>query len=326
MGRIRTRFIAGMGALAVVAGGMFGWPPQARGGVPAQAPEFSGITHWINTGPLSMRQLRGKVVLIDFWAYSCINCLRTLPHVTRWYDKYKDDGLVVVGVHSPEFDFGKNRANIERAVKRFHIRYPVAMDSRMATWQAWDNRFWPAEYLVDKHGKVVLHHFGEGRYREMENAIRSQLGLSPLNDAAKADGPDFAGIGSPEMYFGLARVQNMANTDKPSPRPHRYHAPDSLQLNQYALDGTWRMNAEYAELAGDDGEIRLHFKAGKLHMVAASDKPVTLSVIVDGKKQPPVTIHDSKLYTLFDSDDYRDHVITIRVPHAGLRAYTFTFG
>src|SRR5699024_2804565 len=222
------------------------FPTRAAATVPARAPEFTGITHWINSDPLSMRRLRGKVVLIDFWAYSCINCLRTFPHVTRWYDKYKDDGLVVVGVHSPEFTFGQNRANVERAVKRFGIRYPVAMDSRMATWSAWSNQYWPAEYLVDRRGRVVRHHFGEGRYREMENAIRHELGLPPLDGGVDPGGPDFGAIGSPEMYFGLARVANMANTDKPSPRPHRYHAPASLRLNRYALDGTWHTDRKSA--------------------------------------------------------------------------------
>lgn len=324
MATIRTRMLAGLGAVCLVAGTLVATPASART-VPDTAPEFTGITHWINSGPLSMRRLRGKVVLVDFWAYSCINCLRTFPHITRWYDKYKKDGLVVVGVHSPEFDFGKNRSNIEQAVKRFDIRYPVAMDSHMATWRAWNNQFWPAEYLVDKHGKVVLHHFGEGHYDEMENAIREQLGL-PALDETTTDTPNFAGIGSPEMYFGLARVRNMANADKPRRRAQRYHAPETLPLNTYALDGSWRMTAEYAELAGDDGAIRLHFKAGKLHMVAASDQPVTLQISVDGNKQPPVTVQASRLYTLFDSDDYSNHTVTIHIPHAGLRAFTFTFG
>lgn len=330
MGKTATGLTAGIGTLAVIgailAGGLFGWAPRARA-VPATAPEFAGISHWINSPPLTMKQLRGKVVLIDFWAYSCINCLRTFPHLTRWYQEYKDKGLVIVGVHSPEFDFGKNLANIQRAVKRFHIRYPVAMDSHMETWRAWDNQYWPAEYLVDKQGNVILHHFGEGRYLEMENAIRNQLGLPPkARETGMPPAPDFAAIGSPEMYFGLAREQYMANAHGPARQTYNYRAPDTLQLNQFALDGRWRMTAEYAELVTGSGEIRLHFKAGKLHMVASSDKPVTLTIRVDGKKQPPVTVHESRLYTLFDSDDYRDHVVVIDIPQAGLRAFTFTFG
>ncbi len=325
MSKMTTRLICATGALIMTCA-LFALPEPSRA-TPSKAPEFVGISHWINSPPLSMKKLRGKVVLIDFWAYSCINCLRTFPHLNAWYEAYKDKGLVIVGVHSPEFDFGKNLANVKHAVKQFHIRYPVAMDSDMATWRAWNNQYWPAEYLVDKQGRVVLHHFGEGHYLEMENAIREQLGMSPKTAATgTAKSTDFAAIGSPEMYFGLARERNMANTHRPSSSAYHYRAPDTLPLNQYALDGRWRMTAQYAELAAGPGEIRLHFKAGKLHMVASSDQPVSLEITVDGKKQPPVTVHESRLYTLFDSDDYRDHVVTIKIPHAGLRAFTFTFG
>lgn len=300
------------------------WPLQASAEAP-KAPEFTGITHWINSEPLTMEELRGKVVLIDFWAYSCINCLRTLPHVTQWYDKYKDQGFVVVGVHSPEFDFGKKRINILRAVKRFHIHYPVAMDSNMATWRAWHNRYWPAEYLVNQEGRVVLHHFGEGHYLEMENAIRTQLGLPPT-DHPVPPGPNFSATGSPEMYFGLARQQYLVSSQTPSRQARDYQAPESLPLNRFALEGRWRMTGDYAELVGAPGQIRLHFKSGKLYMVAASSQPVLLHITVDGEEQPAVKVSADRLYTLFDSDDYSEHRITIDIPEAGLRAFTFTFG
>lgn len=334
MKKILTRIGASVGAFAIVAGllagGLSGWSPQARA-VPDTAPDFTGIDHWLNSEPLSMEDLRGKVVLVDFWAYSCINCLRTLPWLTHWYDKYKDDGLVIVGVHSPEFDFAKNKANVKGAIDQFGIDYPVAMDSDMDTWDAWDNRFWPAHYLVDKHGNVVKHQYGEGHYRDLENAIRKQLGKAPLPEDADiapddASGAKLRAIGSPEMYLGTARVRNMANEDRPSSSPHYYTPPDSLALNEYALAGKWRMTSDYAALVGGGGKIRLHFKSGTVNMVAESDKPVTLDITVDGKKQPSVTVKASKLYTLFDSDDYRDHVITIDMSHSGLHAYTFTFG
>jgi thiol-disulfide isomerase/thioredoxin len=324
MQKITTRIVAAvaLGAM-ILTGGMLGWPSRV-GAAPSRAPEFAGIVHWINSPPLTMQQLRGKVVLIDFWAYSCINCLRALPHVTAWYDKYKDQGLVVVGVHSPEFEFEKNTANVERAVKKLGIHYPVAQDNAMATWDAWSNRFWPAEYLVDKQGNVVLHHYGEGHYAEMENVIRQQLGLAPMTTGS-ADA-NLGGIGSPEMYFGLAREEYMANAKGPSRDGDTYHAPARLGLNGYDGEGRWRLSGEYATLVDGHGEIRLHFKAGKLHMVASADAPVTLSVTVDGKPQPAVTVQASQLYTLFDSNDYRDHVVTIVVPKPGLRAFTFTFG
>ncbi|WP_236905902.1 thioredoxin family protein [Collimonas pratensis] len=139
------------------------------------APEFTGIQTWLNSKPLTMASLRGKVVLVDFWTYSCINCVRTLPHVTKWYDQYKDKGLVVVGVHTPEFPYERETRNVETAIQRSGIRYPVAQDNRYATWNAYDNQYWPAAYLVDRKGTIVLKHFGEGSYDEMENAIRKLL-------------------------------------------------------------------------------------------------------------------------------------------------------
>ncbi len=142
---------------------------------PASAPEFTGIDNWLNSAPLTMQQLRGKVVLVDFWTYTCINCIRTLPHVKAWHDKYKDQGLVVVGVHTPEYPFERSTANVTAALKRFDIRYPVAQDNRYATWGAYNNQYWPATYLVDKSGKIVYTHFGEGKYGETEAAIRRLL-------------------------------------------------------------------------------------------------------------------------------------------------------
>ncbi|HET8899899.1 MAG TPA: thioredoxin family protein [Rhodanobacteraceae bacterium] len=292
---------------------------------PSQAPGFAGISHWINSPPLTMQGLRGKVVLIDFWTYSCINCLRSLPHVEAWYQKYKDDGLVVVGVHSPEFDFEKEHANVVAAVKKLGITYPVAQDDDMATWSAWSNRFWPAEYLVSRDGTVLHHRYGEGHYAETEQAIRDALGLTGDMGKRPTD-KDFSGIGSPEMYFGLARIANLANIEVPARLSHSYRLPASVRLNQFALGGDWRLNDEYATLTGEQGTIRLRFKAGKLHMVAASDQPVTLTVTVDGKPQPAVTVQASRLYTLFDNDDYHEHEAVIRVKGKGFRAFTFTFG
>lgn len=288
-----------------------------------KAPEFAGITHWINSPPLTMKALRGKVVLIDFWTYSCINCLRALPHVTHWYDTYKDKGLVVVGVSTPEFDFEKKTANVKKAVKQFGIHYPVAQDNNMATWNAWRNRFWPAEYLVDQHGDVVKHHYGEGHYLEMENAIRKLLGMKPLTKGMAAANLDH--IGSPEMYLGSARVDNLANAKPFESFSHHYQAPATLPLNQYALQGSWSMHEQYAEATGADAALQLHFRAAKVNMVASSEQPVTLSITVDGKPQPPVTVNASKLYTLFKGAPGQ-HMITISTPKAGLHAFTFTFG
>lgn len=317
----RKLFVPILAAALVLAGTR----PDAHAQAPRKAPDFTGIAHWINSPPLTMQQLRGKVVLVDFWTYSCINCLRTLPHLKSWWARYKDKGLVIVGIHSPEFDFEKKTANVEAAVKKYGIGWPVAQDNDLDTWNAWNNQYWPAEYLVDRNGNVVMQHFGEGHYLETENAIRNQLGLAPL---ARPDVPsaNLADIGSPEMYLGSDRVHNMANPIPPLILSHAYRAPDRLALNTYALQGRWRMRGEYAQLTGDAGEIRLHFKSGKLHMVASSETPATLKITVDGKRQPDVTVHGSRLYTLFDSNDYRDHVVTIRISQSGFKAFTFTFG
>jgi len=302
----------------------------ARPAAAAQtAPEFAGIAAWQNSKPLTMKQLRGKVVLIDFWAYSCINCLRTLPHVTRWYDEYKDKGLVVVGVHSPEFPFEKQEGNVRDAIRKYNIHYPVAQDNDLATWDAWDNQYWPAEYLVDQRGNVVAHHFGEGNYAEMENAIRTLLGLPRLDAKAIAedkDAPDFNQIGSPEMYFGSDRGQNLASPEGGRSGTRDFTAPSRLDLNQFALVGRWEIGRQNATLTGASGEIRLHFKAKKVHMVASANDPVTVEILVDGKPQPPVTIQASQLYTLYTATDYKDHVLTIRIPKANFHAFTFTFG
>ena len=292
-----------------------------------QAPEFSGITHWINSPPLRMAQLRGKVVLIDFWAYSCINCIRTFAHVNHLYDTYKNQGLVIVGVHTPEFEFEKDQANVTEAVKRFGIRYPVAMDDDMATWNAWNNQYWPAEYLIDQQGNVVAQHFGEGNYLGMENMIRGSLKLPALSSEPPL-GPatDFSQIGSPEMYFGSDRQQYLASPQSGRNGTREFTAPESLELNQFALVGRWKISDQNAELVGDSGEIRLHFKAGKLNIVASAAQPVPLQISVDGKLQPPVTVQASRLYTLFDSSDSSDHVVSIRVAQPGLAMFTFTFG
>jgi len=288
------------------------------------APEFAGISNWLNSPPLTMAGLHGKVVLIDFWIYSCINCLRTLPYVTRWYDAYKDRGLVVVCVHTPEFGFERVTANVEKATSRFGIHYPVAQDNAMATWRAYSNQYWPAEYLVDRNGHVVLKHFGEGRYDETENAVRSLLAAGA--PVARDNGVDRSQIGSPEMYFGMARVDMLASPERPREGEATYSSPSPLPLSHFALVGTWTLAAENATLARDGGMVNLAFQSGEVFMVASSERPVTVGVVVDGRPQPLVTVQESRLYTLSDSGDYGQHVMTLAIPKAGFEAFTFTFG
>jgi cytochrome c biogenesis protein CcdA/thiol-disulfide isomerase/thioredoxin len=293
-----------------------------------QAPDFTGITNWLNLPggqtSLTIAQLKGKVVLVDFWTYSCINCIRTLPFVTKWYNTYHTSGLVVVGVHTPEFAFEQDTTNVANAIKRFGINYPVAQDNNYGTWTAYNNQYWPAEYLINQQGRIVYEDFGEGNYNNMENAIRELLGYSTAVGAE--NGQDLSGIESSEMYFEPSRLENLTPSQQPSATPQNYTLPQSLDLNNFALGGTWQFFQDHAQLMQPNGSLELHFSSGKLYMVAAADQPVILHIMVDGKPQPDVTVQASQLYTLFDSTDYSEHTIVITIPQAGLQAFTFTFG
>lgn len=289
-----------------------------------QAPEFAGITKWLNSDPLTMQQLRGKVVLIDFWTYSCINCIRTLPYVTKWYDTYKNQGLVVIGVHTPEFEFEKDTQNVSDAIKRFKINYPVAQDNNFATWKAYSNQYWPAEYLIDQNGHIVYTHFGEGNYDHTENIIRKLLGLDMTSNADA--GANLSEVKSPEMYFGTDRLEFLSDSQSPASTSKEYTLPAQLKLNNFALGGQWQFTPESIISDGENSKIRLKFHSGKVHIVAESPNEQTVSVSVDGVAQPSVTIKNSALYTLFDSQSYNDHVIEITIPHSGFKAFTFTFG
>lgn len=290
-----------------------------------QAPDFKNITAWINTDKnLTMADLRGKVVLIDFWTYSCINCIRTLPQVTSWYEKYKDQGFVVIGVHTPEFEFEKVLANVQTAVKRHGINYPVALDNNFGTWNNYSNHYWPAHYLIDRDGNIRYYHFGEGKYGETENAIAQLLGMGKTVGAA--DGEADRNVRTPEIYFGTDRLEYLTRLQSPAKSETEFYLPRQLESNHFALEGVWKFSPESVELTEGAGLIKMNFFAGTIHMVAEANKPITVQITVDGKKQKPVTIFGSDLYTLFDSTDYAAHEILIEVPEPGLDVYTFTFG
>jgi len=289
------------------------------------AADFAGIKHWLNSDPLTIQQLKGKVVLVDFWTYSCINCIRTLPYLTKWYDAYKDKGLVVIGVHTPEFPFEKETDNVQTAINRLGIRYPVAQDNDYATWNAYKNEYWPAEYLIDQNGNIVYEHAGEGEYDHTENAIRQLLGIT--NTVGIENGQDLSNIHSPEMYFNLNRIKYLTPDQSASEQPKQYTFSKSLALNNFALEGQWQFNNDNAQLINRPGKIRLHFSSGKVFMVAAAkNNSIPIKIIVDGKPQPDVIIKMSQLYSLFDSNDYREHTIEIDIPSGGFEAFTFTFG
>ncbi len=286
------------------------------------APDFVGIQQWLDGDPQTVASLKGKVVLVDFWTFSCINCIRTLPYVTKWYDTYKDQGLVVIGIHTPEFDFEKDASNVSDAIGRFKIHYPVALDNKYATWNNYNNQYWPAEYLIDKQGHVRYVHFGEGEYDHTENAIRELLGMTA--SVRPDNGVDLAGVKSPEMYFGTERLEYLSQDQKPGAATYTF--PTNLALNTFALEGKWQFHAQDIQLQSGTGKIKLKFHSGKIFMVAASQVAAVLKITVDGKPQPSVTVQESKLYALFDSKDYTDHVIEIEVDQAGFQAFTFTFG
>jgi cytochrome c biogenesis protein CcdA/thiol-disulfide isomerase/thioredoxin len=310
-------------------------PPQGRDGNGSpmikidfqnygKAPEFTGINNWVNTAPLTIAELKGKVVLIDFWTYSCINCLRTLPFTTKWYDTYKDKGLVIIGVHTPEFAFEKDTNNVQSAINRLGIHYPVAQDNDYGTWTAYNNQYWPAEYLIDQNGNIVYEHFGEGEYDHTENAIRQLLSYNTA--VAPENGQDLTGVQSPEMYFETTRLQNLSPDQQPSAAPQTYTFTQSLALNNFALDGTWEFTNDHATLTNGSGKIRLHYHSSNVFMVASSNNPITLTVKLDGNKTGEVTVQAPQLYQLVKSDVAGDHILEIDIPNAGFQAFTFTFG
>ncbi|AIY39460.1 DipZ protein [Collimonas arenae] len=315
-------------------------------------PSLAGATAWLNSEPLTPQALRGKVVLIDFWTYSCINCLRTLPYVKSWSEKYKDAGLVVIGVHAPEFAFEKELKNVQHAVQDLGVTYPVALDNNFSIWQAFNNQYWPAHYFIDAQGRIRGHHFGEGNYDESEQLIRKLLveagakNLPAADTLVKASGiqvaADNADMQSPETYVGYARADNFAA--KPglqADQPTDYTLPATLALNQWGLQGKWQADKEKAMLAGATGKIAFRFYARDLHLVigpGADGKPVRFRVLLDG--QSPADAHgvdtdengngivrEQRLYQLIrQSKDVRQHTFSIEFLDGGAQAFAFTFG
>ncbi len=314
-------------------------PLQLQHGLttPYAAPDFAGISAWLNSPPLTMKGLKGKVVLVDFWTYSCINCIRTLPYLRSWDKKYRDKGLVIVGVHSPEFAFEKNIGNVRAAVSRFGIHYPVALDSDLSTWVNFRNQYWPAHYLIDKQGRVVYTHFGEGDYGITEDNIRYLLGLKGEVAPARAASPYDPGQ-TPETYLGYGRAERFAGEDVVREDvPGFYSFPvAALSRHAWALDGSWTVGSEKIT-AGGGAALRLHFHARKVFLVlgSASGKPVEARLTLNGKPVGEsagrdavggvVRIDGHRLYELIDQKSAKDGQLQIDAA-PGLTAYAFTFG
>ena len=289
------------------------------------APEFTGLSTWINSKPLTLSELRGKVVLIDFWTYSCINCLRTLPHVKAWYRTYRDKGLVVVGVHTPEFAFEHVAGNVRSAVHRLGVEYPVALDNDYGTWDAWQNQYWPAKYLIDRRGHLRYYHFGEGEYDTTEARIRTLLGESAqaLPVAAELSDPTPKVRTTPETYLGYQRLARFAQETVSPNRFADYHFPDRrLRHDELAYAGSWRVTPEEI-VAGLGARLRLDFTARKVHLVLGGHG--TVRVLLDGKSRGTVRVRGSRLYTLLRLSELRNGLLELRFS-PGVRGYAFTFG
>ncbi|HYL69883.1 MAG TPA: cytochrome c biogenesis protein DipZ [Candidatus Dormibacteraeota bacterium] len=317
-----------------------------------QLPSLAGAVQWLNSPPLTPQSLRGKVVLVDFWTYSCINCLRALPYVKNWYQRYHDQGLVVIGVHAPEFAFEKNPSNVTRAVHDLGITYPVALDNDYAIWQAFNNQYWPAHYFIDAEGRIRGHHFGEGEYAQSEQLIRqllTQAGASQLksqSDAQPGHGVEapsnLADIASPETYVGYQRAANFASLGGlVHDATHSYRVPPTLHLNQWALAGSWQVEGERADARAAHAAIVFRFRARDLHLVLGAADPqhaVRFRVSLDG--QPPGAAHgtdvaadgsgsvrEQRLYQLIrQSESGAEHTFQVEFLDPGVQAYSFTFG
>jgi cytochrome c biogenesis protein CcdA/thiol-disulfide isomerase/thioredoxin len=320
--------------------------------VEGQLPSLAGAVDWLNSPPLTAEGLRGHVVLVDFWTYSCINCLRALPYVEVWAKKYRDQGLIVIGVHAPEFAFERNIDNVRAAVKRLGIDYPVAIDNNYAIWRGFNNEYWPAHYFIDAEGRIRHHHFGEGDYAESEHVIQELLreaghqtvasGTVSVSGTGVEEAADMKDVESPETYIGTNRTENFVSPGGAvQDQAHRYTAPAALALNQWALTGDWRVGRQDAVLAQPNGGIIYRFHARDLHLVlgpAPDGKWVKFEVLVDGHapgadhgvdvdSNGDGVITGQRLYQLVRlAGDVTDHTFEIRFLAPGATAYSFTFG
>ena len=295
-----------------------------------RAPNFTGITAWFNTPgsqPVTLSELRGKVVLIDFWTYSCINCQRALPHVEGWYNDYKKDGFVVVGVSSPEFAFEHVVSNVQSAAGNLGIDYPVAVDDNLATWDAWNNEYWPADYLIDPTGIVRAYNFGEGGYGNLESNIRMLLSANGVTGLpARTDVPDKTPTDqniTHESYVGYGQLDNEVGTPVAFDKTITYHAPSTIPANSLAFSGTWTVHSEEAT-AGSDATLALQFTADDVYLVMSGQG--TVGVAFNGRHLTTLSVGGvPKLYTLLSSGTQQSGVLTLTVS-PGVEAYDFTFG
>jgi thiol-disulfide isomerase/thioredoxin len=320
--------------------------------IEGELPALDGAIEWINTPPLTATALRGKVVLVDFWTYTCINWRRTLPYLRAWADKYKDRGVIVIGVHTPEFSFEKELDNVRRETAALEIRYPVAVDSNYAIWRAFRNQYWPALYIADAQGRIRHHQFGEGGYEQSERTIQQLLkeaghgevpsGLVAVDAGGVEKAADWSSVKSPETYVGYERTESFASPgDAVRDRRHNYTAPSRLGLNEWALVGEWTFGPEAVALNGATGRIVYRFHARDLNLImgpAVKGTSVSFRVRIDG--EPPGAAHgvdvdaqgsgtvaEPRMYQLIrQAEPIGDRVFEIEFTGPGVAAYDFTFG
>ena len=304
------------------------------------APDISTPDGFINTNnlPITISEFKGKkVVLLDIWTYSCINCQRTIPYLNEWYKEYEDDGLVIIGLHTPEFAFEKVQENVEKAVKDFGIKYPVVLDNDFSTWQAYKNQYWPRKYLIDIDGYIVYDHAGEGQYKETEVEIQKALReradrlnmdlevSSSVSKPASVVSVESGKVRSPEIYFGSARNEYLANGKNGISGEQILSLPPTFSFNKLYLGGTWNLVSEYAENK-NTASIVFNYEAKNVYMAAGSENGVEIEIYKDDVFVKKLIIKDETLYPLIQDNDYGKHTLKIVIPKTGLQAFTFTFG
>jgi thiol-disulfide isomerase/thioredoxin len=316
------------------------------------APELTKITSYINSQPIRLGDLRGKVVLIDFWTYSCINCIRTIPYLNAWHEKYADDGLVIIGIHTPEFEFEKDYNNVKAAVDKFDIKYPIAQDNEKETWNAYGNLYWPRKYLIDTEGYIRYDHIGEGAYAETEKVIQSLLAErteyiggnvtidQSISNPESPQSVNFDRINTPELYCGYEYSRApLGNSEGYKPdQVVKYLIPDESNIvpNRIYLEGEWKNNADHMELQSDVGRIVLSYSAkevnivaggrGELHILEDNSPLDKSSRGRDISEDGTVDIDGQRLYNVVGHEDYGNHKISVEVAGRGFQIYTFTFG
>ena len=315
------------------------------------APDLVGIAHYLNTTPEELKEeMKEKVVLYDIWTYSCINCIRTLPYITAWDDKYSDQGLLIVGVHSPEFEFEKDPENVMMAIDKHGINYPVVMDNEMETWKAFENRYWPRKYIADHEGYIRYDHIGEGDYEKTEQVIQNllkeraaSLGIQTATAASLVDIEEFEHtlFRTPELYFGYEFAQNrnqLGSHEGFQPgRTVSYDIPEKIELHKFYPTGDWKNHSDSMELVSDEGTIQLLYNAKEVNIV--TENKAQIEILVDGKPLPleysgkdvktggnVLSVSEPNLYNIINNEESSSHVLELKIKGKGFQIFTFTFG